>query len=50
LEKIKKIANSIINQKLGGQVKSNITDSVHSLPNINENSNKKIDPYREIPE
>jgi hypothetical protein len=46
----KKITSSIINQKLGSQVKSNITDSVHSLPNINENSNKKIDPYREIPE
>ena len=46
----KKITSSIINQKLGGQVKSNITDSIHSLPNLNENSNKKIDPYREIPE
>ena len=46
----KKITSSIINQKLDGQVKSNITDSIHSLPNLNENSNKKIDPYREIPE
>lgn len=46
----KKIASSIISQKLDGQVKSNITDSVHSLLNLNENSNKKIDPYREIPE
>lgn len=48
----KKIASNIISQKLGGQVKSNITNSIHSLPNLKENEslNKKIDPYREIPE
>ncbi len=50
VEEDKKITSSIISQKLEGQVKSNIIDSVHSLPNITETATKKLDPYREIPE
>lgn len=50
IEEDKKIASSIINQKLQNTVKSNITNSNHSLTNINPADKPKIDPYREIPE
>lgn len=50
IEEDKKIASSIINQKLQNTVKSNITNSNHSLTNINPTDKPKIDPYREIPE
>lgn len=50
IEEDKKIASSIINQKLQNIVKSSITNSNHSLTNINQTDKPKIDPYREIPE
>lgn len=50
IEEDKKIASSIINQKLQNTVKSSITTSNHSLTNINPSDKPKIDPYREIPE
>lgn len=46
-----KLASSMISQKLSGQVKNTITDSIHTLENNKTlEINKKIDPYREIPE